>query len=155
MAFITTGLTSGGLTAHYQIKYDDSLSQADGRDRGNALIPVCEGDFTIMTNWFGGIALPYAIPYEVDINPGPAWSASWGSGPPITVTPGNGSSIDLVRFLLVSEVTEMFMLEQGLGWSPLASSEGSAGKDCRISWPLNFLSPLDRHCVLRTCPIPG
>src|ERR1051325_3916378 len=128
MALTTAGLTNGGLTAHYQIKYDDSLSAADGRDRANALIAVCEAYFTQMTNWFGGIALPYAIPYEVDIMPGGGWSAGWGDGPPITLVPGNGASIDLVRFLLVAEVTEMFMLEQGLGWSPLASSEGSAGE---------------------------
>jgi hypothetical protein len=128
MAFITTGLTNGGLTTHYQIKYDDSLSQADGRDRANALIGVCEADFTLMTNWFGGIALPYTIPYEVQISPGPGWGASWGSGPPVNLVPGDGSSLDLVRFLLVAEVTEMFMLQQGLGWSPLSSSEGSAGE---------------------------
>ncbi len=128
MAFITTGLTNGGLTAHYQIEYDDSLSQADGRDRANALIDVCEADFDQMTAWFGGISLPYSIPYTVQISPGPAWSASWGSGPPVNLIPGNGSPIELVRFLLVSEVTEMFMLQQGLGWSPLASSEGSAGE---------------------------
>src|SRR5262245_39263849 len=128
MTLITTGLTNGGRTTHYQIKYDDSLSAADGKDRANALIAVCENDFNQMTIWFGGISLPYSIPYEVQINPGAGASASWGSGPPISLIPGNGASLDIVRFLLVAEVTEMFMLEQGLGWSPLASSEGSAGE---------------------------
>lgn len=128
MALITTNLTNGGRTAHYQIKYDDSLSQADGQDRANALIGVCENDFNLMTGWFGGIALPYTIPYEVQINPGGGASASWGSGPPISLVPGNGAPVDTLRFLLVAEVTEMFMLQQGLGWSPLASSEGSAGE---------------------------
>ena len=128
MALIATGLTNGGRTTHYQIKYDDSLSATDGRDRANALIAVCENDFNQMTNWFGGISLPYSIPYEVQINPGPGASASWGSGPPISLVPGNGASLDIVRYLLVAEVTEMFMLQQGLGWSPLASSEGTAGE---------------------------
>ena len=128
MAFITTGLTNGGRTTHYQIEYDDSLSQADGRDRANALIAVCEDDFTLMTNWFGGIALPYTIPYTVQISPGPGWSGSWGSGPPINLIPGNGASIDLVRFVLVAEATEMFMLQQGFGWSPHSDNEGSAGE---------------------------
>jgi hypothetical protein len=128
MAFVTTGLPNGGVTAHYKIEYDDSLSQADGRDRAAALMAVCEADFTLMTNWFGGIALPYAIPYEVQITPGPGASASWGSGPPITLIPGNGSPLDIVRYLLVAEVTEMFMLQQGLGWSPYSSSEGTAGE---------------------------
>lgn len=128
MTLITTGLNNGGRTAHYQIKYDDSLSQADGRDRANALIGVCEADFNLMTGWFGGIALPYSIPYEVQINPGGGASASWGSGPPISLIPGNGGALDIVRYLLVAEVTEMFMLQQGFGWSPLASSEGTAGE---------------------------
>ncbi len=128
MALITTGLTNGGRTAHYQIKYDDSLAAADGKDRANALIAVCDADFDLMQGWFGGISLPYSIPYEVQINPGPGSSASWGSGPPISLVPGDGQPLDIVRYLLVAEVTEMFMLEQGFGWSPLASSEGTAGE---------------------------
>ena len=128
MAFITTGLTNGGRTTHYQIEYDDSLSAADGRDRANALINVCEDDFTLMTNWFGGISLPYDIPYTVQISPGAGWSASWGDGPPVNLIPGDGASLDLVRFLLVAEVTEMFMLQQGFGWSPRSDSEGTAGE---------------------------
>ena len=128
MAQTAAGLPSGGITTHYAVTYDDSLSAADGVNRATALMGVCETDFATMQGWFGGIALPYAVPYGVQIVPGPGWSASWGSGPPITVKPGNGSSLDLVRFLLVAEVTEMFMLQQGLGWSPLASSEGTAGE---------------------------
>src|ERR1041384_8667143 len=115
MALTTAGLTNGGLTAHYQIKYDDSLSAADGRDRANALIAVCEADFTQMTNWFGGIALPYAIPYEVDIMPGGGWSAGWGDGPPITLVPGNGARIDLVRFPPVAHATGTVVRGRGPG----------------------------------------
>ena len=125
MAFITTGLTNGGLTTHYQIKYDDSLSQADGLDRANALIGVCEADFTLMSGWFGNIALTIATPITVQISPGPYASAGWG--PPIRLTPGNGSNLTLVRYLLVSEVTEMFMLAQNKGWFG-SGNEGSAGE---------------------------
>jgi hypothetical protein len=45
MAYPTAGLTNGGRTAHYQIQYDDTLSPADGVNRANALIAVCEADF--------------------------------------------------------------------------------------------------------------
>ena len=38
MALIATGLTNGGRTTHYQIKYDDSLSATDDKKRANALI---------------------------------------------------------------------------------------------------------------------
>jgi hypothetical protein len=125
MALVTTGLTNGGRTTHYQIQYDDSLSSADGKDRANKLIAVCENDFALMSGWFGGIALTVSIPITVQITPGPYASAGWG--PPIRLTPGNGSDINLVRYLLVSEVTEMFMMAQGKGWFG-SGNEGSAGE---------------------------
>jgi hypothetical protein len=125
MAFVTTGLINGGLTTHYQIEYDDSLSQADGKDRANALIETCEADYNLMAGWFGGIALTVGIPITVRINPGGYASAKWG--PPIDLVPGNGSNIGLVRYLLVSEVVEMFMMAQNQGWFG-AGNEGSAGE---------------------------
>lgn len=48
---------------------------------------------------------------------------------PIRLTPGNGSSLTVVRYLLVSEVTEMFMLAQNRGWfDPGGTNEGSSGE---------------------------
>lgn len=125
MAYTTAGLTNGGRTAHYQIQYDDTLLPADGVNRANALIAVCEDDFALMSGWFDNIALTVGIPITVQIAPGPYASAGWG--PPITLTPGNGSSITVVRYLLVSEVVEMFMLAQNKGWFG-AGNEGSAGE---------------------------
>ena len=125
MTYTTAGLTNGGRTAHYQIQYDDSLSQADGMLRANALIAVCEQDYALMSGWFGDIALTVGVPVTVQIAPGPYASAGWG--PPITLKPGDGSSINVVRYLLVSEVTEMFMLAQNKGWFG-AGNEGSAGE---------------------------
>jgi hypothetical protein len=78
-----------------------------------------------MSGWFDDIALTVGIPITVQIAPGPYASARWGA--PITLTPGNGSSITLVRYLLVSEVVEMFMLAQNQGWF-VAGNEGSAGE---------------------------
>ena len=125
MTYTTVGLTNGGRTAHYQVQYDDSLSRADGMDRANALIAACEQDYALMSGWFGDIALTVGIPVTVQIAPGSYASAGWG--PPITLVPGNGSSIEVVRYLLVSEVTEMFMLAQDEGWFG-AGNEGSAGE---------------------------
>ena len=65
-------------------------------------------------------ALPYALPIEVHIDPGGYASAGWG--PPISLKPGNGSSLDVVRYLLVAEVVEMLMLAQNKGWF---ASDGS------------------------------
>ena len=125
MSYTTVGLTNGGRTAHYQIQYDDTLSQADGMDRANGLIAACEDDYALVSGWFDDIALTVGIPVTVQIAPGPYASAGWG--PPITLKPGDGSSIEVVRYLLVSEVTEMFMLAQNKGWFG-AGNEGSAGE---------------------------
>ncbi len=72
-----------------------------------------------------GTAGTSGIPVTVQIAPGAYASAGWG--PPITLKPGDGSSIEVVRYLLVSEVTEMFMLAQNKGWFG-AGNEGSAGE---------------------------
>jgi hypothetical protein len=120
-------LTVAGSTTHYRISYDDSLSAADGSQRANALLGVCEQDYAIMSDWFGGISLPYALPIEVHIDPGGYASAGWG--PPISLKPGNGSGLGVVRYLLVAEVVEMLMLSQNRGWFAAdGSNEGSAGE---------------------------
>ena len=125
MALITTGLTNGGATPHYHFQYDNSLSAADGVTRTNGLIGVAEADYNLMSGWFGGISLTVGTPITVNVSPGGYASAGWG--PPITLTPGNGSSVTILRYLLVSEVTEMFMLAQSKGWFG-AGNEGSAGE---------------------------
>lgn len=146
MALVTTGLTNHGLTTHYQIQYDDSLATADGKDRANGLIAQCENDFTLMANWFGGIALTVGNPITVNISPGAYASAGWG--PPITLTPGNGSDVTLVRYLLVSEVTEMFMLAQNKGWfAPNGSNEGSAGEGLSRFLATQFLQQIGSGLV--------
>ncbi len=129
MALVTTGLTNGGATTHYRFQYDDSLAGAGGPEpaRTNAVIFACENDFNLMSGWFGNIALTVSTPITVNVVPGPYASAGWG--PPITLTPGNASNAILCRYLLVSEVTEMFMLAQNKGWfAPDGSNEGSAGE---------------------------
>jgi hypothetical protein len=131
MAPTTAGLTNDGKTTHYSIRYDDTLSAADGKDRANGLIDSCEKDFELMSSWFNHIKLDVPMPIPVDISPGPHASASWN--PAVTLIPGNGSSLALVRYLLVSEVTEMFMRAQADGPPPRpgwfgTSNEGSAGE---------------------------
>ncbi|MFE7375672.1 hypothetical protein ACFU6E_13390 [Bacillus cereus] len=134
MTFITTGLPNSGRTTYYQIQYDDSLSQSDGLDRAKNLMEVCDDDFNLMSGWFGGIQLTVAIPITVNISSGPYASANWSvpAGSPMTLIPGDGSSVDLVRYLLVAEVTEMFMMAQKNNipdscWFGI-DQEGSAGE---------------------------
>jgi hypothetical protein len=128
--YVTTGLPNGGATTYYQFSYDDTLSVADGRDRAIALMGVCDGDYGIMNGWFGGGGIGFTLPIPCQIHAGPAWSAGWGgSGSTVgmSITPGNGSPLELCRFLLCSEVTEMMMLHQNQGWFG-SGDEGSTGE---------------------------
>ena len=126
MGYTTAGLANNGYTAHYAISYDDTLSPADGVQRANGLIAACEADFVLMQGWFGGMDLVSDYPIPVQIASGPDTGASWGdpapisvdfgAEPTITIQPGSGQPVAFLRYLLVSEVTEMFMLTQGRGW---------------------------------------
>ena len=129
-----------GVTTHYAITYDDSLSAADGQNRANALIGACEGDFTWMSNLFANIGIPFSLPVSVQLVPGGYAGAGWG--PPITVRPGNGQPIDLVRYLLVSEVVEMMMKQKANGWgySFGDGNEGSKGEALSRFLGFQFLS---------------
>ena len=50
-------LVTPGSTTHYRISYDDRFSRADGQDRANALVGVCEQDYAMMAGWFTGLSL--------------------------------------------------------------------------------------------------
>jgi len=120
-------LVKAGSTTHYVISWDNSLSAADGPNRANQLLAVCEQDYNLMASWFPGLSLPYPLPVAVNILPGGYAGASWG--PPISLRPGNGSGLNVVRYLLVAEVVEMFMLAQNKGWFAAdGSNEGAAGE---------------------------
>ncbi len=124
--YTTSGLTGGGKTTHYKFVYDSALTSGGLEPaRTNALIAKCEADFAIMKNWFGGIELSFSYPVPVQVaNLG--GGASWG--PPIVLKGGNGDA-NLLRDLLVAEVTEMFMLAQNKGWfAPDGSNEQSSGE---------------------------
>jgi len=124
--YTTTGLNNGGTTTHYQFRYDPSLAAAGMEPaRTNTLMTKCEADFTIMKNWFGGIELSYSYPISMLVaNRG--GGAAWG--PPVTLMPGNGNA-DVMRDLMIAEITEMFMLAQNGGWfAPDGSNEQSSGE---------------------------
>src|SRR5581483_1752554 len=130
MGFTSAGLLNGGRTAHFSIGYDDSLSPQDGLVRASGLLAACEQDFATMAAWFAGVNLLFSYPLPVHIT-GP-WSdggegATWtdppdivvdfsNPSPTITLHVGSSRSVNDLRYLLVSEVTEMFMASQNRGW---------------------------------------
>jgi hypothetical protein len=142
MALSTSGLTSSGLTAHYQFQYDDSLVAAGVEPaRTNQVIAQCEIDFALMSGWFNNIALDVSTPIAVNITPtggGAGWTTA-GTALTVTIKPGAGGTVTLVRYLLVSEMVEQFMRAQGLGWFG-AGTEGSQGEGLSRFLAAQFLA---------------
>jgi hypothetical protein len=146
MALITRNLTNGGITTHYRFMYDDSLEQTATNPTGiepartNQVIAACEGDFNLMSGWFGNVALDvnFTIPVNVTQNSGGAgWSLS-GSNLTVTINPGNGTA-GFVRYLLVAEMVEQFMRAQNLGWFG-QGTEGSEGEGLSRFLAAQFLA---------------
>ena len=130
--YTTTGLTNNGATAHFQFHYESSL-QGLGLEpaRTNSVLvsnnPVCENDYQIMAGWFNGITLNPVYPVPL-----PVYVANLSGGANvqniITLRPGNGSAAYL-RYLYISEITELFMDSQNKGWfAPDRSNEQSCGE---------------------------
>ena len=137
--YTTSGLTNNGLTTHYQFFYESSL-QGIGVEptRTNGLInniggnPVCENDYQIMLGWFGGtLTLNAVIPVPISVyvaNLGSPSSTGANTGSTITLRPFHNNT-DFLRYLIVSEVTEIFMHAQNQGWfAPDGSNEQSCGE---------------------------
>jgi len=142
MGFTSAQLANGGRTAHYQISYDDTFSAADGWVRAAQLMDNCEDDFNLMQEWFSGVNFQFSFPINVQIanatggaswNDPPNIALPFGYSPTVTINPGTGTTANFIRYLLVSEVTEMFMASQNKGWFESSSvfsgaDEGSKGE---------------------------
>jgi hypothetical protein len=129
--FVTTGLTNGGVTAHFAFSYDSALQQTASNPSGpepartNSVIAVCEADYNLMSSWWNGISLTQTVPLVTHVT-NEGGGAHWG--PPLTLRPGLGDET-LMRYLIVSEVTEMFESAQNKGWfAPDGSNEQSCGE---------------------------
>ncbi|PWU07888.1 MAG: hypothetical protein C5B51_08890 [Terriglobia bacterium] len=134
MALTSTGLTNGGRTAHYQFQFDDSLSapiNPGGPEpaRTNAVIAACENDFNQMSGFFGNIGLGVNTPIAVNVTQdsgGARWDLDSGNLT-VTIKPDVTGSATFVRYLMVAEITEVFMRAQGRGWFG-DHTEGSEGE---------------------------
>ncbi len=145
MGFTSAGLPNGGKTNHFQISYDDSYSSADGLGRAQALMDLCEQDYRLMSGWFSGVNFEFSFPIPLQIE-NAAGGGSWsdpanielpaGVSPTIHIQPGAGTSVNFIRYILVSEMTEMFMASQNKGWfestvCSTAAMKGARARDSR------------------------
>ncbi len=132
MAFITTGLTNGGVTTHYNFSYDDSLAAPAGPEpaRTNAVIAACESDYNLMSGWFGGGITVTGMTVQVTTQSnGAGWSGSATSSTIQLKAQGASYSNNsaYLRYLIIAEVTEIFMMAQNIGWFQ-GGDEGSKGE---------------------------
>jgi hypothetical protein len=142
MAFITDSLPNQGNTAHYAVSYEDDLPRSDGLEPALDLLGHCEDDMQLMSSWFPGVTYQFAYPIAVHIASGlggakwedpPDIALPFGFNPTVTITAGPSPSSATIRYLLVSEVTEMFMASQRREWFEPTSvfsgaDEGSMGE---------------------------
>jgi Polyglycine hydrolase-like, structural repeat len=132
MAFVTTGLSNGGVTAHYRFSYDDALAAPGGPEpaRTNAVIASCELDYDLMSSWFGGELTVTGMAVQVTTQTnGASWSGTSTSSTIQLKAQGAtySNNAAYLRYLLIAEVTEIFMMTQGTGWFQ-GSDEGSKGE---------------------------
>lgn len=119
MANVNTGLANGGQTRFFRVSYDDTLPTKSGRDLAADLMKFCDDDLELVSRWFVGVNVD--TPFNVNIlnlsdltEGGASWSG-WGPVPitislkigtfPVTM----GTPTTLLRYLLVTEVSEIFM----------------------------------------------
>jgi hypothetical protein len=132
MAYVTTGLTNGGVTTHYKFSYDEALGGPGGSEpaRTNAVIAACETDYNLMSGWFGGGLTVTGMTVQVTTQSnGASWNGSASSSTIQLKAQGASFSNNpaYLRYLLIAEVTEIFMMTQNKGWFQ-GGNEGSKGE---------------------------
>jgi hypothetical protein len=129
--YITDGLSNGGVTTHFTFSYNENLKSPAGPEpaRLNSVMQACETDYGLMSGWFGSTGV---TGMKVEVTPrsnGAHWFGGSGSST-VRLYPGGASyTVDPVylRYLMVSEITEIFMLNQNAGWFQ-GGDEGSKGE---------------------------
>ena len=146
-SFTTTGLSNGGNSTYYQIQYDNEITSTAAQAAFETFRENCDADFLWMQKYFNYAASPWSGQLQVNIVSGVDYGGSgtgacWDSPPgstPIALYPGvsansSSASVDpwFLRYLLVSEVVEMFMESTGSNWYggnwSSGGDEGSAGE---------------------------
>ncbi len=109
IAAVPAALTIRGSTAHFTVSYDNSLG-SDGQTLADAVLGVCEADYSTLQGYFGGITPPN-LPFNVNILPG-NFGASHATCPATTLSIGAqsapGVDIPFIRSLVIAEEDEVF-----------------------------------------------
>jgi hypothetical protein len=127
MPYSTTGLPNNGRTQYFNFQYDDALSPPRGKDLATEMMKTCDADLAMLAAWFSGRQLDMSPPINVSINTvatdetgnptqfvGGHWIGALLVPLQLTINIGElpmtmGTPIMLARYLLISEVSEMYM----------------------------------------------
>jgi hypothetical protein len=129
MAPITDGLPNNGRTQYFNVQYDDQLKLRPdrGKDLASQMMQTCDADLALLAAWFSGRQLDMSLPITLSINNvatdamgnptqfiGGHWTGALLVPLQMTVNIGTlpmamGAPIILARYLLISEVSEMYM----------------------------------------------
>jgi len=108
-----------GSTQNFVVSYEGSLG-ADGQTFADAVLAVCEQDYTFLQGVFGNISIQ-GLPFQVylrqgDSNNGGAYHYSCDATALYCfITPGEPT--ELASMLVVAEEDEVFMANQNVGWN--------------------------------------
>jgi len=141
----TSNLQNNGASSFYQVQYDNTITSPAAQASFETFRQNCDADLAWMQQLFNGAANPWSGQSTVNILSGvnaPIGSgtgACWNGYSPITLYPGVAANsatatVDpwFLRYLIVSEVVEMFMSSTGSKWYggnwSNGGNEGSAGE---------------------------
>jgi hypothetical protein len=144
----TSGLAGGGSTTNYNVSYDASLSTASGKTIANGLLGVIDGDFNQMNTWFGNIGLSSKVSAIIGASSG---GAAW-SGSEMATFMGGSPSVAFARYLITSEVVEMFMAKKGNGWGYSDGDQNEGSKGEGLSRFLGFQMLVAQSLPLNAAP---
>lgn len=153
MTYTQVGLPNGGSTNRFEIQYDTSLSAERGMNLATELMNHCDSDYQWLNVFFPNAVVGWLgsrISIWIDNDPSQFLSASWGGWGPvyemhvrIAEIPVSGMrAVDAVRWLVIIEVSEMFMRERQVypfnDWFGI-SNEGNMGESLSQVFGVEFI----------------
>jgi hypothetical protein len=111
--------TLRGNTQHFNVFFGSSLGDA-GVSHADAVVAVCERDYSTLQAYFGGITPP-GLPFNVIIATHILGAYHYGCNA-VDLYCQDSSDTDFINMLVVAEEVEVFAHAQGKGWDCAATN---------------------------------
>ncbi|MDP9024532.1 MAG: hypothetical protein M3N13_04035 [Candidatus Eremiobacteraeota bacterium] len=141
MATSTTGLTGGGLTANFQVQYEDSLgTPANTIANANALLALIENEFNVTTGWFNTPGGQFGTGHRQVVNLNKtdgsgANNSGYGNPTNLDAQSGNANhaaAASVVEMVFMNEWVEILMSLTGGRWNAGDSNGEALSQYCGI-----------------------